>query len=130
MTKIISAAVTLLVLIYIGVCSGCSATGASTTTAAATAVAPTPSPPVAEIIQATQEFLKRAPVQSVRGVTLHRQSDDYYVVGADYISKDGKSDVYQLIARRYSDGQHEYWKVEDLTSQLVIALDSNKDREE
>lgn len=92
------------------------------------AKSPTPEPPpTAEIDKAVREYLADKYVRTILGVTLHRQTDDYYVVGADYVSKDGKNDIWQLIVRRYDDQGRKYWKAEDLSMKLVDTLNGRAD---
>lgn len=76
-------------------------------------------PPTAEIDKAVRDHLKG---MTVHGVTLHRQTDDYYVVGADADDPRAGNDVWQLIVRRYDDNGRKYWKAEDLSMKVVEAL--------
>lgn len=80
-------------------------------------------PPTAEIDAACRQYLATVHyIKAVRGITLHRQDDTYFIAGADVDTIGGKAEIYNLIVRKFDDRGRKYWKAEDLSRTLVDTL--------
>lgn len=79
--------------------------------------------PRAEIERAVRTYFAGTYVSKINGLTLHRQSATYYLVGADVEARDGKRTTEQVIARRFSSVSGEsYWLAESYNANLVEGL--------
>ncbi len=88
--------------------------------------------PTAEIEQAVKDFLskpqqspfdttKTFPPRKVLGITLHKQTDTFYIVGADS-EIEGKRETFEVFCRKYTSDGKSYWKAEPYDFRMTEIL--------
>ena len=81
----------------------------------------------AEIENAVKEYFQREDAASkVLGVTLHKQTDTFYIVGADTELSNGKRTVQQAICRKFFTDGKSYWLAESFTPKKAEKLKNDQ----